>query len=150
VVVGTVSHVHAAVHCSPGPHRSAPDGELGSHASSGSTTPLPHSGGAVVVVVVVVVASVVDVDASVVVVVVSVVLVVVGASVVVVVATGTHVHAAVHSSSAGHRSAPDGELKSQSSPGSTTPLPHVVGVVFAPPPHATSTSPMRATAMRMA
>jgi hypothetical protein len=98
VVVVARTHMHPAVQVSPGGQRSAPDGELGSHGSPGSTTPLPH------------------VDKVVVVVVDTVVVVVVGP---------THVHAAVQVSPGGQRSAPDGELKSHGSPGSTTPLPHV-------------------------
>jgi hypothetical protein len=113
VVVPTGSHVQPGVQASPGGHTSAPEGELASHSSPESSTPLPQVGG-VVVVVVVGVALLVDV---------------VELAGVVVVTTGSHVQASVHSSPGPHRSAPDGELKSHSSPASTTPLPQFVGVV---------------------
>jgi hypothetical protein len=94
VVVLFATHVHCGVQCSPAGQRSAPDGELGSHCSPGSTLPLPQVDSVVVVVVdapvVVVVVDetpvVVVVGADVVVVVVGASVVVVGASVVVVVA----------------------------------------------------------------
>jgi hypothetical protein len=49
-VVGP-AHVHDSVHCEPSGHVNDPDGELGSQASPGSRTPLPHPGAIVVVVV---------------------------------------------------------------------------------------------------
>jgi hypothetical protein len=113
VVVATGSHVHPTVHTSPAGHTVAPDGELGSHSSPESSTPLPQLGGVVVEVVLVEVgAGAVDV--------------VVGA---VVVETGSQVHPIVHTSPAGQTIAPDGELGSHSSPVSRTPLPQLGGVV---------------------
>ena len=95
-VVVVDSQVHAAEHTSPGAHRKTPPGELRSQGSLGSTTPLPQRSGAVVLVVGVVV-EVVEVDSQ--------------------------VHAAEHTSPGAHRKTPPGELRSQGSLGSTTPLP---------------------------
>ncbi|HXJ37093.1 MAG TPA: hypothetical protein VMS22_23955, partial [Candidatus Eisenbacteria bacterium] len=97
LVVVVDSHWHWELQTWPSGHRSAPDGELGSHCSPESTTPLPQ------------VPCVVLVDDEVVVVL-DVLLELVVEDEVLVVVVDSHWHWELQTWPSGHRSAPDGEL----------------------------------------
>jgi len=134
VVVVVVTHMHSAEQTAGGVQRSAPEGELGSHSSPGSTLPLPQVPPVVVVVLVVDVVDVVLASVTVVVedvvtvVVEDVVTVVVGCEAVVVVVV-THTHCAEQIAGGVQRSAPEGELGSHCSSPSTLPSPQVLVVL---------------------